>query len=278
MIAEARREPGTFVGFNVTTPYKACAHAACTEHSLASTVTGSANVLTLLPGVVSAQFRLRGEDTDGRGLIASLEHEGNATLTGSSVVLCGTGPVALSVLLALIDARVASVTVVSRDIDSGAERLKRLRERLGKERWLIALKGVGSLPPAQLNVEMQNLSRTMKEQFPLPALQIVDYAQVAACLEAADILIDATPVGMSPGDASVVPPAALRPGLIVLDTVYGHGETALIKAAREAGAVAIDGLGMLIEQAALTIELWAAAQGRSLTAPRETMRRAALEA
>jgi shikimate dehydrogenase len=250
VIAEARQESGAFVGFNVTTPYKAAAYAACTERSLASTVTGSANVLILLPAVASAQPRLRGEDTDGRGLVASLEHDGNATVAGSSVVVCGTGPVALSVLLALIDAKVASVTVASRNVAAGDERVRKLRERV--------------------------FSCELRETSPMPELRVVDYAQAARCLETANILIDATPVGMSSTDQAVVPSEALRPNLIVLDTVYGHGETALIKAARETGAVAIDGLGMLIEQAALTIELWAKAQGLSLVAPRETMRARAL--
>jgi shikimate 5-dehydrogenase len=83
---------------------------------------------------------------------------------------------------------------------------------------------------------------------------------------------------MHPDDAPVVAPEALGPGLVVLDVVYGHGETALIQAAREAGAQAFDGLGMLIEQAALTIEIWAREQGQQLKAPRTLMRQAALEA
>jgi shikimate 5-dehydrogenase len=76
----------------------------------------------------------------------------------------------------------------------------------------------------------------------------------------------------------VVAPEALREGLVVLDVVYGHGETALIREARKAGATGIDGLGMLIEQAALTIEIWARAQGAPVEAPRAVMRQAAQRA
>jgi shikimate dehydrogenase len=81
---------------------------------------------------------------------------------------------------------------------------------------------------------------------------------------------------MNPSDGAVVPLEALRPDMTVLDVVYGHGETALLKGARAVNAKAIDGLGMLIEQAALTIELWAHARGIPVEAPRALMRQAAL--
>ncbi|MDR0347793.1 MAG: hypothetical protein LBH56_05415, partial [Coriobacteriales bacterium] len=110
----------------------------------------------------------------------------------------------------------------------------------------------------------------------------IAYTELAAHLETAHILIDATPVGMASADDAVVPPkllkqGLLRQGLVVFDAVYGHGETALLKNAREVGAVAIDGLGMLIEQAALTIEIWAREQGTPVSAPRTLMRQAALK-
>jgi shikimate dehydrogenase len=67
----------------------------------------------------------------------------------------------------------------------------------------------------------------------------------------------------------------LTPQHTVLDVVYGHGETALLQGAWAAGAKAFDGLGMLVEQAALTIEIWARAQGMELVAPRVVMEQAA---
>ena len=80
---------------------------------------------------------------------------------------------------------------------------------------------------------------------------------------------------MNPADGAIVPVELLRPSMAVVDVVYGHGETALIKAAWEIGARAFDGLGMLIEQAALTIEIWALEQERILEAPRDLMLEAA---
>jgi shikimate dehydrogenase len=97
------------------------------------------------------------------------------------------------------------------------------------------------------------------------------YSKASEVLATADVLIDATTLGMQPHDGSALPLELLRPDLVVVDTVYGHGQTALIKAARAIGAPAFDGLGMLVEQAALTIEDWLAAQGIIAEVPRDLM-------
>jgi shikimate dehydrogenase len=89
-----------------------------------------------------------------------------------------------------------------------------------------------------------------------------------------DLLVNATPIGMSPRtEALPVEAVLLRPGLAVFDVVYNPVETALLAAARSAGCVTIDGVGMFAEQAALQFELFTGAP-----APRELMRRTVLEA
>ena len=80
-------------------------------------------------------------------------------------------------------------------------------------------------------------------------------AQVAS----ADLVINATSVGM--GALGVDGPSPLAPALLVagqtvVDLVYQPLETPLLAAARSAGCRAIDGLGMLVHQAALAVELW----------------------
>ncbi len=78
----------------------------------------------------------------------------------------------------------------------------------------------------------------------------------AAAATKADILVNATPVGMS-GDGSLpVPPEVLRPELVVADLVYNPAATPLLVAARSAGAQTVPGLGMLVHQAALQVERW----------------------
>ncbi len=85
-----------------------------------------------------------------------------------------------------------------------------------------------------------------------------------------DLLVNATPVGMSPDSAAAPIPRAAVDGGAVYDLVYHPRRTQLLRWAAEAGAVTIEGLDMLVEQAALQFEHWL---GRE--APREVMRAAA---
>ncbi|GAC1317898.1 MAG: shikimate dehydrogenase [Acidimicrobiales bacterium] len=76
---------------------------------------------------------------------------------------------------------------------------------------------------------------------------------------AADLVVNATPVGMAGtegADRLAVAADLLRPGQVVVDLVYHPLETPLLAAARHAGAVPVDGLGMLVQQAALQFERW----------------------
>ena len=93
---------------------------------------------------------------------------------------------------------------------------------------------------------------------------------------APDLVVNATPVGMRADDPSPVPASWLRSGQVVADMVYRAHPTALVRAAREKGAVAVDGLGMLVSQGATAIEIWHDEAG--VQAPRDVMRAAAMAA
>ncbi|HZF68584.1 MAG TPA: shikimate dehydrogenase [Gemmatirosa sp.] len=86
------------------------------------------------------------------------------------------------------------------------------------------------------------------------AVRVVD--DVGACVEGAELVVNATPLGLGDGDPLPVAPAQLAPGAAVLDLVYRPGETAWVRAAREAGHPASDGLPMLLAQGALAFERW----------------------
>ncbi len=89
------------------------------------------------------------------------------------------------------------------------------------------------------------------------------------------LIVNTTPLGMAPQtEASPWPLTMAFPiGASVYDLVYMPEETMLTKAASKAGLRATSGLGMLIEQAALSFERWT-----NQPAPRMVMRQAALEA
>lgn len=82
--------------------------------------------------------------------------------------------------------------------------------------------------------------------------------ELATKLAAADILINATPVGMHPRvDETLVPAELMRPDLVVFDIVYNPLETKLLQEARRAGVKAcITGVKMLVYQGAASFKLW----------------------
>jgi shikimate dehydrogenase len=89
-----------------------------------------------------------------------------------------------------------------------------------------------------------------------------------------DVLVQATPVGQSPSEGeTLVPSALLRPGRVVFEMIYSPRETRLLREARAAGCLTIEGLEMLAAQGALQFEMWTGQD-----APREAMWSAASEA
>ena len=88
-----------------------------------------------------------------------------------------------------------------------------------------------------------------------------------------DIVINATPVGMTPhDDRTPVKPELLEAGTVVMDTVYNPLKTRFLKDAQKAGCRTIDGVSMLVHQGAVQFELWT-----SKKAPVEIMRRVVLD-
>ena len=83
----------------------------------------------------------------------------------------------------------------------------------------------------------------------------VPWAERSRAAGAATFVVNATPIGMGTEDLPL-PLDALHPGQVLADLVYHPLETALLRGARDRGAAVVDGLGMLVHQAALQIELW----------------------
>lgn len=88
----------------------------------------------------------------------------------------------------------------------------------------------------------------------------------------ADLVVNATSVGMA-GDVESLPPGAdlVHGAQVVVDLIYEPGETSFLRAARATGAIAVNGLGMLVGQAAVAFERWT-----GVPAPIEVMTGAAL--
>lgn len=132
------------------------------------------------------------------------------------------------------------------------------------------IEAVGRQAPAELVVASRASERARA------AAALSPGARAGSVDEAADVdvVINATPMGMAGGpdpDGIPVPVEQLDERHIVVDIVYEPAVTPLLAAAGERGATTVNGVGMLVHQAAIAFEHWT---GR--TAPIEAMRHAAL--
>ncbi len=179
--------------------------------------------------------RLSGFNTDGTGAVRALERE--AHLEGSRVVVIGAGGAGRAIALALA-ARGADVVLFNRTLRRAEEAAERL--------WRMGL----SVRPLPLD----------------PGLLREEVGR-------ADVLVNATTVGSPPTvGISPVPRGALRPGMVVLDAVYLPPKTELLRQAESSGCRTVDGVWMLVYQAAEALRIWLGVSDP----PLEVMREAAL--
>lgn len=113
---------------------------------------------------------------------------------------------------------------------------------------------IDSWPGATVSVHGRDLARAtsmrMRHSVVVRACSMRD-----PCLGEADIVVNATPLGMGT-DELPVEIERIAPHATVLDLVYGRDETAFVRAARADGHTAADGLRMLLHQGARAFELW----------------------
>jgi shikimate dehydrogenase len=104
-------------------------------------------------------------------------------------------------------------------------------------------------------------------------LTVHPWADLATAIGAADLIVNTTPIGMSPqieaNPLSATEVAAIRPGTIAYDLIYVPRPTQFLQQAQVQGAIAIDGLEMLVQQGAAALRIWA----KTETVPVATMRR-----
>jgi shikimate dehydrogenase len=106
--------------------------------------------------------------------------------------------------------------------------------------------------------KLEPLHKAIGAFYPRESLSIASWedAALSAALEASDLVVNCSALGMQPGDASPIPAALLSRRHLLYDTIYTAGQTPLMLAAEEAGARSANGLSMLLHQGALSFEHW----------------------
>ena len=207
-------------GCNVTVPFKfdalALVAAAGGRVSERARLAGAANVLGF-DGPEPARWWA--DNSDGIGLVRDIEHHAGVALAGQRVLLVGAGGAAAGVLGPLIEAGAREVVVANRTA-ARAEALVAAHAALASRQ--------GCALVAQA---------------------------LAAPGRGFDLVVNASSSSLE-GGAVPVPAGVLRPGTLAVDLMYGPAATPFLAWARGHGAVARDGLGMLVEQAAEAFRLW----------------------
>ena len=117
-----------------------------------------------------------------------------------------------------------------------------------------ALTVIDQWPGASASVHARDLARAMSMRMRHSAV-VRACSLIDPCLADADLVVNATPVGMGT-DQMPIEVERLKPGAVVLDMVYSRNETHFVRAAREAGHTASDGLRMLLHQGVAAFTLW----------------------
>lgn len=162
--------------------------------------------------------RLIGENTDGRGFVSSLRTL--AEPAGTRAVVLGAGGAARAIAVELGIGGAAEIVVVARDPGAAAS---------------LADAVTGSSAATALVVPWT------------PGIELDSDA---------DVIVNATSVGMDGTSAPDVSFAGVRADAIVGDVVISADRTPFLRAAELHGLPVLDGLGMLVDQAVLSLEYW----------------------
>jgi len=209
-------------GANVTMPCKSAVLPYLDRLTPAAKAIGAVNTIVNENGI------LTGHNTDGFGYTENLRRHG-VSVSGKKIVLLGGGGAATAI-------------AVQSALEGAAElRVFNLKDAF----WPKLEESMARIRSAAPNCRI-----TLHD--------LADQELLREKIETADILSNATRVGMSPDkDGCLIPSSKwLRKTLIVTDVVYAPPETKLLRMAREMGCLTCDGLGMLLCQGAEAFRLY----------------------
>jgi shikimate dehydrogenase len=188
--------------------------------SLMDSLEPAAQAIGAVNTVINNDGRLVGDNTDARGFLADLRAcFPERDWEQRPVLVLGAGGAARAVVFALVEAGVADIRVANRTEAKARELVSALCPETGKG----------------LELSPEPLDRATAE---------------------AGLVVNTTSLGLK---GETIPGLDLNragEGTVVYDLIYNPAETPLLRAARERGLAASNGLGMLVRQGAASFELW----------------------
>lgn len=205
-------------GLNITAPFKHEAARLSTHKTQDVAIMGAANTLKFIGHEIHAA------NTDGNGLILHLDEKShNWRLHTNIVTILGVGGAACGILEALLKAGIKEIRFVGRQIDK-CENILALAKQLENS----------------ANVDIHYY-----------LWEEIDHA-----INDADLIINATTIGLKGNGSLYMDFARASKNALVYDMVYYPVETDFLKAAKLQKLNCLNGLGMLVGQAALAFETW----------------------
>jgi shikimate dehydrogenase len=189
--------------------------------ALLDTVDSTARRIGAVNTIVNQDGVLSGHNTDIHGFLTALEQAWGRSPRGSRCLVLGAGGSARAIVAGLALEEAAEVWVFNRT--------------LSRARELCAAVASWSTVPCRA----------------------VGESELITVAQQADLIVNATSVGM--GDSvklSPIPVDILTRSHVIVDITYGPEPTALVRAGRSLGGICLDGLEMLVRQAARSYELW----------------------
>lgn len=227
---------GKIAGCNVTIPYKEKAFSEVNELTDAARAIGAINTISSKDGI------LAGDNTDHYGFNLSLTGKGEGDLgfdpKGKSVFIFGAGGASKGVIYVLLSLGVSRIAIT--DIDN--EKAEMLAAYITKDKNSKVL-----------------------------ATVVKDSTSYEDFISKADLLVNATPIGLKDGDAELFDYRYIHEKLYVFDLVYAVN-TRLVREAEQKAFKVINGLNMLVYQAAQSFSVWT-----GFKAPIDVMKKAVEE-
>lgn len=234
------------LGLNVTVPFKREAYEYTARLDPLAAAAGAVNTLAMQHGEVV------GYNTDGIGLVRDLQDRHGVNLTGIEVLVLGAGGACQGIVQPLFDAGVRKISIANRTLYKAEELVNQFTALAGATSG--GEKPPLSLPQSASNGEVPHTAATA------PVLEALDLSQLATSSLNAQLVINSTAIGLDQNAAKALHslPAKLAKGRICYDLGYGAQAHFARWAGVHQASQALDGLGMLVEQAAASYAIWMA--------------------